>query len=168
MLPKCRSNIISWNTTSRCSRSITEAKHLSFCARSPSSEGRLSSIPHGSHLLALLIQQMEQAGWLLADEVYAAGVVNVVDVVPANPFCPVFLLQEKAQLEVTTTLAVSKKKSKGQRVPKKLMHHLSNQAALPLLCQQMHSSDVWRRKQRQEHLYDLCYVELCGIWQFQA
>lgn len=164
MLPKHRSNTISWNSTSRCSPFTYRGKALIFPARSPSSEGRLST-PHGSHLLALLIQQMEQAGWLLADEVYAARVVNVVDVVPANPFCSVFLLQEKAQLEVTTILAVSKRKSKGQRVPKKLMHHLSNQAALPPRCQQ---TFLMQKKRRQGHLYDLCYVEPCGNWQLEA
>lgn len=36
---------------------------------------------------------MEQSGGFLADEVEAAAVVDVVDVVPGDPLCPVLLLQ---------------------------------------------------------------------------
>lgn len=41
---------------------------------------------------------MEQRRGLLADEVNAACVVNVVDVVPADALGPVFLLQRHKQL----------------------------------------------------------------------
>lgn len=41
---------------------------------------------------------MEQARWLLADQVDAAGVVDVVDVVPANSFCSVFLLKKPREI----------------------------------------------------------------------
>lgn len=40
---------------------------------------------------------MEQPRWLLADQVDAAGVVYVVDVVPANSFCSIFLLKKKTK-----------------------------------------------------------------------
>lgn len=52
-----------------------------------------------SYSLAFLIQQMEQTRRLLADEVDAAGVVDVVDVVPANSFCSIFLLKNPQILE---------------------------------------------------------------------
>lgn len=48
-------------------------------------------------LLALLIQQVEQASGLLADEVDTAHVVCVVDVVPRNSLCLVLLLEEARQ-----------------------------------------------------------------------
>lgn len=44
-------------------------------------------------VLALLVQQVEQSRGLLADEVDTATVVDVVDVVPGDALCPVFLLQ---------------------------------------------------------------------------
>lgn len=40
---------------------------------------------------------MEQRRGLLADEVNAARVVNVVDIVPADALCPVFLLHRNKQ-----------------------------------------------------------------------
>lgn len=43
-------------------------------------------------VLALFVQQVEQRGGLLADKVDAAGVVDVVDVVPADALGPVLLL----------------------------------------------------------------------------
>lgn len=46
-------------------------------------------------ILALLVQQVEQSRGLLADEVDAAAVVDVVNVVPRDALCPVLLLQEK-------------------------------------------------------------------------
>lgn len=42
--------------------------------------------------LGLLVQQVEECGGLLADQVDAAGVVDVVDVVPADALGPVLLL----------------------------------------------------------------------------
>ena len=45
-------------------------------------------------LLALLIQQVKQTSGLLADEVDAAHVVCVVDVVPRDSLCLVLLLRE--------------------------------------------------------------------------
>lgn len=36
---------------------------------------------------------MEQSGGFLADEVEAAAVVDVVNIVPGDPLCPVLLLQ---------------------------------------------------------------------------
>lgn len=45
-------------------------------------------------LLALLIQQVQQASGLLADEVDTAHIVCVVDVVPGNSLCLVLLLYE--------------------------------------------------------------------------
>ena len=45
-----------------------------------------------AHVLALFVQQVEQRGGLLADEVDAACVVDVVDVVPADALGPVLLL----------------------------------------------------------------------------
>ena len=47
---------------------------------------------HG-HSLALFVQQIEEAGGLLADQVDAAHVVCVVDVVPRDPFALVLLLR---------------------------------------------------------------------------
>lgn len=46
------------------------------------------------HSLGLLVEQVEERGGLLADQVDAAGVVNVVDVVPADALGPVLLLHE--------------------------------------------------------------------------
>lgn len=40
---------------------------------------------------------MEQSCGFLADEVDAAAVVDVVDVVPGDALCPVLLLQEETQ-----------------------------------------------------------------------
>lgn len=48
-------------------------------------------------ILALLVQQVEQCRGFLADEVDAAAVVAVVDVVPGDAFCPVLLLQGETQ-----------------------------------------------------------------------
>lgn len=45
--------------------------------------------------LGLLVQQVEERGGLLADQVDAAGVVDVVDVVPADALGPVLLLHRK-------------------------------------------------------------------------
>lgn len=45
------------------------------------------------HALALLVEQVEQCCGFLADEVDAAAVVDVVDVVPGDALCPVLLLQ---------------------------------------------------------------------------
>lgn len=45
-----------------------------------------------SDSLALLVQEVEQRCGLLADEINAACVVDVVDVVPADALRPVFLL----------------------------------------------------------------------------
>lgn len=44
--------------------------------------------------LALFVQEVEQRCGLLADQVDAACVVDVVNVVPADALCPVFLLQK--------------------------------------------------------------------------
>ena len=46
-------------------------------------------------VLALLIQQVEQSCRFLADEIDAATVVDVVDVVPGDALWPVLLLQGK-------------------------------------------------------------------------
>lgn len=48
-------------------------------------------------LLALLIQQVQQASGLLADEVDTAHIVCVVDVVPCNSLCLVLLLDGTRQ-----------------------------------------------------------------------
>ncbi len=48
-------------------------------------------------LLALLIQQVEQASGFLADEVDTAHVVCVVDVVPGDSLCLVLLLDKAGQ-----------------------------------------------------------------------
>ena len=45
------------------------------------------------HSLALFIQEIEEASGLLADQMDAANVVRVVDVVPRDPFALVLLLQ---------------------------------------------------------------------------
>lgn len=45
--------------------------------------------------LGLLVQQVEERGGLLADQVDAASVVDVVDVVPADALGPVLLLHEE-------------------------------------------------------------------------
>lgn len=45
--------------------------------------------------LGLLVQQVEERGGLLADQDDAAGVVDVVDVVPADALRPVLLLHKK-------------------------------------------------------------------------
>lgn len=51
---------------------------------------------------------MEQSRGLLADEVDTATVVDVVDVVPGDALCPVFLLQgEKKKKRVTTLICGS-------------------------------------------------------------
>ena len=47
-----------------------------------------------SDSLALLVQEVEQSCGLLADQVDAACVVNVVDVVPADTLGPVLLLRD--------------------------------------------------------------------------
>lgn len=44
------------------------------------------------HSLALFVQQIEEAGGLLADQMDAANVVCVVNVVPRDPFTLVLLL----------------------------------------------------------------------------
>lgn len=44
-------------------------------------------------VLALLVQQVEQCCGFLADEVEAAAVVDVLNVVPGDALCPVLLLQ---------------------------------------------------------------------------
>lgn len=49
--------------------------------------------PGHGHSLALFIQQIEEAGGLLADQMDAADIVCVVDVVPRDPFALVFFLQ---------------------------------------------------------------------------
>lgn len=69
-------------------KSIKEDKWLS-----------LNHIKINSHflivfLLALFIQQVEQTSGLLADEMNAANIVCVVDVVPGNSFCLILLLNE--------------------------------------------------------------------------
>lgn len=48
-------------------------------------------------LLALLIQEVEQASGLLADEMDAAHVVYVVYVVPGDSLCLVLLLEVTGQ-----------------------------------------------------------------------
>lgn len=48
-------------------------------------------------ILALLVQQVEQRCGFLADEVEAAAVVDVLDVVPVDALCPVLLLQRETQ-----------------------------------------------------------------------
>lgn len=61
------------------------------------------------HSLALLIQQVEQCCGLLADQVDAACVVDVVDIAPADAFCSIFLLQEhKTHRGLSTAAAFSK------------------------------------------------------------
>lgn len=53
-------------------------------------------VPNGCRdSLGLLVQQVEERGGLLADQVDAAGVVDVVDVVPADALGPVLLLHRK-------------------------------------------------------------------------
>lgn len=49
--------------------------------------------PGHGHSLALFIQQIEEAGGLLADQMDAADVVRVVDVVPRDAFTLVLFLQ---------------------------------------------------------------------------
>lgn len=49
--------------------------------------------------LALLVQQVEQRCGLLADQVNAACVVDVVDVVPADALCPVLLLHRQRKIQ---------------------------------------------------------------------
>lgn len=44
--------------------------------------------------LAFFIQQVEQCGGLLADQVDAASIVNIIDVHPADALCSVLLLHE--------------------------------------------------------------------------
>lgn len=51
--------------------------------------------PRELGLLALLVQQVEEAGGLLADQVDAGHVVGVVDVVPQNPLALVLLLRRQ-------------------------------------------------------------------------
>lgn len=51
--------------------------------------------------LALLVQQVEQRCGLLADQVNAACVVDVVDVVPADALCPVLLLHRQKKNTVS-------------------------------------------------------------------
>lgn len=50
------------------------------------------SVGKTAYALAFLVQQMEQPGWLFADEVDAARVVYVVNVMPADAFESVLLL----------------------------------------------------------------------------
>lgn len=64
--------------------------------------------------LALLVQQVEQRCGLLADQVNAACVVDVVDVVPADALCPVLLLHRQ------------KKKKKWQSVLHHAQNHITN------------------------------------------
>jgi hypothetical protein len=45
-------------------------------------------------VLALFVQEVEQCGGLLADQVDAAAVVDVVNVVPTDALCSVFLLEK--------------------------------------------------------------------------
>lgn len=52
---------------------------------------------YGIHLLALFVQQVEECCGFLADEVEAAAVVDVFDVVPGDALCPVLLLQGETQ-----------------------------------------------------------------------
>lgn len=56
------------------------------------------------HSLALFVQQIEEAGGLLADQVDAAHVVCVVDGVPRDPFALVLLLRGS---RASVTLIVS-------------------------------------------------------------
>lgn len=79
--------------------------------------------PTVSYSLAFLIQQMEQARWLLTDQVDAAGVVYIVNVVPANSFRSIFLLK-KPHRYYNDVGCNEKKKGEIQRVSWKLMHHL--------------------------------------------
>lgn len=46
------------------------------------------------HSLALFVQQIEEPGGLLADEMDAADVISVVNVVPRDPFALVLFLQD--------------------------------------------------------------------------
>lgn len=48
-------------------------------------------------LLALLIQQVEQAGGFLADEMDTAHIVCVVDIVPGDSLCLILFLVEAEQ-----------------------------------------------------------------------
>lgn len=50
------------------------------------------------HILALLVQQVEQRCGFLADEVQAATVVDVVDVVPGDALGPVLFLQARRRV----------------------------------------------------------------------
>lgn len=52
--------------------------------------------------LGLLVQQVEERGGLLADQVDAAGVVDVVDVVPADALSPVLLLHKKKKRQTVS------------------------------------------------------------------
>lgn len=54
-------------------------------------------------VLALLVQQVEERRGLLADEVEAAAVVDVVDVVPGDALGPVLLLQRGGITSVNTS-----------------------------------------------------------------
>ena len=60
--------------------------------------------------LALFVQEVEQRRGLLADQVDAAGVVDVVDVVPADALRPIFLLrgENDANREFSAGAAFSK------------------------------------------------------------
>lgn len=49
--------------------------------------------------LALLVQQVEQRCGLLADQVNAACVVDVVNVVPGDALCPVLLLNGQKKIQ---------------------------------------------------------------------
>lgn len=53
----------------------------------------------GVDVLALLVQQVEERRGFLADEVEAAAVVDVVDVVPGDALGPVLLLQGEEKPE---------------------------------------------------------------------
>lgn len=52
-------------------------------------------------VLALLVQQVEERCGFLADEVEAAAVVDVVDVVPGDALGPVLLLREGKARDAT-------------------------------------------------------------------
>lgn len=61
-------------------------------------------------VLALLVQQVEQRCGFLADEVEAAAVVDVFDVVPGDALCPILLLQNnKKKLACPETIICKKR-----------------------------------------------------------
>lgn len=52
--------------------------------------------PGRGHLLALFVQQIEEPSGFLADQMDAADVIRIVNVVPRDPFALVFLLRGSA------------------------------------------------------------------------